>query len=96
MPTHAEDESFWVDYARLSPAQRAAFRAAVRKFVHDLRTGTIRPGLRVKGVRTHPGVWELTWADGGRATFRYGESRRPGDPHIIWRRVGTHDILENP
>ena len=50
----------------------------------------------MKGVRTHPGVWELTWADDGRATFRYGESRRPGDPHIVWRRVGTHDILENP
>ena len=63
---------------------------------HKLRTGTIRPRLRVKGVRTHPSVWEVTWADDGRATFRYGESRRPGDSHIIGRRVGSHDIFQGP
>ena len=38
----------------------------------------------------------MTWAADGRATFRYGEPRRPGEPHVIWRRVGTHDIFDNP
>ncbi len=34
----------------------------------------------------------MTWADDGRATFSYGKSDQPDDPHIIWRRIGTHDI----
>jgi hypothetical protein len=41
-------------------------------------------------------VWELTWAPDGRATFEYGDPVRAGDPHIIWRRVGTHDIFRQP
>jgi len=96
MPTYEKDKSFRVDYRRLTPAEKAAFEAAVRKLVHDLRIGVFRKGLRVKRVQSHPGVWEMTWAADGRATFRYGDSIRPGDPHVVWRRVGSHDIFENP
>ncbi len=32
----------------------------------------------------------------GRATFKYGTEVRPGTPHVIWRRIGTHDILTGP
>lgn len=64
--------------------------------MYDLQAGRLRQGLRVKRVRTHPGVWEMTWADDGRATFSYGEPIRPGEPHIVWRRVGTHAILDEP
>jgi hypothetical protein len=35
-------------------------------------------------------------APDGRATFSYGEEMRPGEPHVIWRRVGTHDVLRDP
>ncbi len=74
-----------------------AFLAAVSQFVEDLGVGgQFRKGLRVKGVRGAPGVFEMTWADDGRATFQYGESVIPGEPHVIWRRVGTHDILRQP
>ena len=41
-------------------------------------------------------VWEMTWADDGRATFDYGLSKRPGDPHIIRRLIGSHDIFREP
>jgi hypothetical protein len=34
--------------------------------------------------------WEMTWAPDGRATLEYGTERRPGEPHVIWRRIGTH------
>lgn len=95
MPTFDKDEPFRQDYRRLTPGERAAFKLAVRKLVHDLKSGAFRAGLRIKQVQSHPGVWEMTWADDGRATFRYGESIWPGDPHIIWRRVGSHDIFEN-
>ncbi len=42
-----------------------------------------------------PGVYEMTWAPDGRATWEYGDERFPGIPHVIWRRVGTHSIF-NP
>ncbi len=96
MPTHEEDKGFWTDFGRLTPEKRASFADAIEKFVHDLRGGTFRAGLRVKRVRGWPGVWEMTWAPDGRATFSYGRSVRDGDPHLVWRRVGTHDIFDNP
>ncbi len=63
----------------------------------DLRSGRpLRPGLRVKGMADHPGVFEMTWADDGRATFHYGAAVREGEVHIVWRRIGSHEIFENP
>ena len=94
MPTHDETDRFWADWNRLTPDQKAAFNAAIRKFVQDLKTGRFRKGLRVKRLKRHPGIWALTWADDGRALFRFGESIRPGDPHVIWERIGSHDILD--
>jgi len=40
-------------------------------------------------------MWEITFAPDGRATFAYGEEVIPGTPHIIWRRIGTHDVLRD-
>ena len=65
-------------------------------FVADLQRGHLRAGLRVKSVQAHPGVFELTWAPNGRVTFMFGTSPRGEDPHVTWRRVGTHDVLRNP
>lgn len=94
MPTFERLRRFDRDFAALSDAQKQAFRTAVRKFVADLERGHgFRQGLRVKGVRGAPGMFELTWANDGRATFSYGESRREGEPHVVWHRVGTHDVL---
>jgi len=50
----------------------------------------------MKHVSGHPGVYELTWAPDGRATFSLGDEVHPGHPHVIWRCVGTHDILDEP
>ncbi len=97
MPTHDEDLQFWRDFRLLSAGQRRRFRRAVAHFVADLGEGRqFRPGLRVKGLTTHPGVFEMTWAPDGRATFSFGEPLSPGDPHVIWRRIGTHAIFERP
>ena len=94
MPTYERLARFDRDYEALSPAQRTAFRAAVKKFVEDLERGEgFRKGLRVKGVQGSPGTYEFTWADDGRATFSFGKSLRGKEPHVIWRRVGTHDVL---
>ena len=96
MPTHEERPQFGRDYDGLTSAQQLAFRTALARFIADLRQGRFRPGLRVKRVQGYAGVWEMTWAPNGRATFQYGDEIRPGEPHIIWRRLGTHDIFREP
>jgi hypothetical protein len=97
MPTREILESFWRGWDRLSPEDQRAFLAAVEKFVQDLRAGRgIRKGLRVKGVQGARGIYELSWAPNGRATFQFGRSVRGDEPHIIWRRMGGHDIFGNP
>ncbi|WP_239347805.1 MULTISPECIES: hypothetical protein [unclassified Frankia] len=94
MPTFERTMRFLDMYRQLTPAQRERFLRARDMFLADLRLGGgFRKGLRVKGVRTRPGVYEMTWAPDGRATFAYGPSKRADEPHIIWLEVGTHDIF---
>lgn len=97
MPTFRWLPRFGADFDRLAHAQQAAFLAAVALFAADLGAGhQFRKSLRVKGVKGARGVFEMTWAADGRATFRYGEPVREGEPHVIWRRIGTHDIFKQP
>jgi hypothetical protein len=97
MPTYARLPRFDKDYAALNPADRQAFKLAVGKFVADIsRGGEFRKGLRVRGVQGSPGVFEMTWADDGRATFQYGPNQLPGEPHIVWRRIGSHAVFVDP
>ena len=97
MPTYEALSQFWKDWDKLSREQQQAFRVAIEKFVADLkRDHGFRPGLRVKGVQGAEGIYEMTWARDGRATFQYGAAQRSGESHIVWRRVGTHDILACP
>lgn len=42
------------------------------------------------------GVWEITFAPDWRATFEYGNEVIAGEPPVVWRRVGTHDVLSEP
>lgn len=95
MPTWETTSRFQRDWSALSAEHRQRFRAAVRRFVRDLQTGTFGKGLRVKRVEGTAGIFEMTWAPNGRATFEYGPSQGKG-PHAIWRRVGTHDVFERP
>jgi hypothetical protein len=77
--------------------QRGRFLRVRDLFIEDLRAGCgFRRSLRVKGLRGAPGVFELSWAADGRALFRYGESEKDGEPHIVWLRIGTHEILDRP
>jgi hypothetical protein len=95
MPTYEVLASFWRDWRGLTPQQQHAFRRELEQFIADLRSGTFRAGLRVKRVQGYPGVWEMTWAPDGRATFEYGDELA-GDPHVIWRRISTHDVFRRP
>jgi len=97
VPTFEPLPRVTADLERLNPAQRRRFRRVVLDaFVPDLRTGRFRPGLRIKGVRCAPGVYELTWAPDGRSTWSYGRVVVAGLPHIVWHRIGGHNIPTNP
>lgn len=96
MPTFSSTPRFKRDFRKLGAVDQQRFERVVRQqFVADLAPGLFRPGLRVKGVEGAPGVFEMTWAPNGRATWQYGEGVRPGEPHVIWRRVGIHDIFND-
>lgn len=97
MPTHGWLARFRADFERLTATQQAAFMVAVSQFVEDLRSGRpFRKGLRVKGIQGASNIFELTWADDGRATFEYGDEVIEGESHVVWRRVGTHSIFKQP
>ena len=99
MPTFETLPRFERDWKDLTRQQQATFRKVITEaFAPDLAAPErpFRPGLRVKGVTAHPGVFEMTWDNDGRATFSYGEERIAGQPHVIWRRIGTHAIFTPP
>lgn len=96
MPTYLLSTRFARELAALTPKQRRALERAVAKFIAGLRSGDMPKGLRIKRVQGSPGVFEMTFAPDGRATFSFGEPVLKGEPHVIWRRVGTHDIFGAP
>jgi hypothetical protein len=97
-PTYEAQPRFARDLRRLTRAERLAFDAARRRLVAGLRERPPRfePALRVKRVQGSPGIWEMTWAPDGRATFAYGPEVVAGEAHVIWRRIGDHSILADP
>jgi hypothetical protein len=85
------------EWRSLSLEQQRSFRDAVAALVDDLREGSgFRKGLRVKKMQGREDVWEMTWVPDGRATFHFGNPVTVGEPHIIWRRIGTHKIFTRP
>ena len=95
-PTYEKSDRFKKDLSNLDDSDLARFQAAVTQFIEDLEAGNFRPGLRVRGVVGAKGVFEMSWAPDGRATWQYGDEILEGEPHVVWRRVGTHDIFRRP
>jgi hypothetical protein len=90
MPTYESLAAFQRQWAKLDPAQRAAFRRTVAVFLANLKAGEgLRPELRVHKL-ANTEIWSLTWAKDGRALFRFGEEITLGETHIIWEAIGTH------
>ncbi len=97
MPTFQRLPRFDQDWSSLTPDEQQRFRGAVTRFVSDLGTGQpFRKGLRVRRVEGTDGIFEMTFAPDGRATWQYGDEVRPGEVHVVWRRIGTHAIFRQP
>jgi hypothetical protein len=94
VPTFDRTPRFDRDFDKLTAEQQERFvRVVLDEFAPDVTAGQFRPKLRVKCVQGAPGVFEMTWAKDGRATWQYGPEQRPGTPHVIWRRIGGHAIF---
>lgn len=97
MPRWTKTESFSRDLKKLSDDQHSAFCTAVGEFVEDLKMGgKFRAGLRVAKIVNAGDIWEMTWAEDGRATFEFTETQIEGERHVVWRRIGTHEIYKRP
>lgn len=88
MPTFERGPRLDREFRRLSRELQRAFLQALPLFITALRASPpdVPPQLRVKRVEGSAGVWELSFAADGRATFEYGAERIPGHPHVVWRR----------
>ncbi len=98
MPTFERLARFDREFRRLPREMQRAFLEMLPLFVAALkeRPPTFPPALRVHRVQGSAGVWEISFAPDGRATFEYGGEIIGGEPHVIWRRVGTHSVLLEP
>lgn len=96
--------AFDADVRRLSKGERELFLKVVGEaFVPAAERRAANPSspwpkkLRVKAVAGATGIWELTWSfsgPDGRATFEWVAI--DGEPGILWRRVGGHEIFGDP
>jgi len=98
VPTFEALARFDREFRRLPRELQTAFLAMLPMFIAALRASPpeFPPALRIKRVQGSNSVWEITFAPDGRATFAYGNQVTAGVPHVIWRRIGTHDILREP
>jgi len=105
MPTFFATSRFWNDYDRLTARQAAAFQRARGEFVAALKAWEAAgfagdpqfPGrLRVRQMAGYPHIRELAWSLDGRCTWRFGTSPLVGRCHVIWRRIGSHAIYDDP
>lgn len=82
--------------AELRKVLREKFIPACDAFAEDPATPW-PASLRVKSVRSAPGILEMTWSfasPDGRATFEFFTV--DGELRVRWRRVGDHDVFKKP
>jgi hypothetical protein len=98
VPTFERLARFDREFRRLPRELQRAFLAMLPVFIAALKENppVFPPALRVHRVQGSSSVWEITFSPDGRATFEYGAEVLAGEPHVIWRRVGTHAVLSEP
>ena len=97
---------FVSDYKALKAEHKRQFRSVIGDFSKACDAYAARAadkvyrwpaGLRVKPMKSAPGVWEMTWSfasPDGRATFEF--VRDEAGMLLRWRRVGDHDVYTRP
>ena len=90
MPTYEYSTRFWNAYKRLHPDEQAAFLKAPNAFVAALKAGQRPQFIQNKRFK----LLEFPFGPNLRTLFRYGEEKQPGEAHIVWESIGTHDIYK--
>lgn len=96
--------AFDSDFRKLKREYAAEFKTVVRdRFAPACDAQAQDPSvpwpasLRVKSVRSAPGILEMTWSfagPDGRATFELITAE--GELRCRWRRVGGHEVFTEP
>ncbi|MEO7000574.1 MAG: hypothetical protein ABI068_02060 [Ktedonobacterales bacterium] len=97
MLTHEEFSQFLREFAKLSEDEQDQFILAMKHMVEDMRDGRgFRPGLRIKGVQGHPGVFEMTWRRMVAPRSPTAPSASPARRILSGGASARHDILKHP
>jgi len=73
------------------------WQAGEREVDAEIAAGRGQCICRPKSSSSRSSRWHQPMnAPDGRATWQFGEEVVDGQPHIIWRRIGTHDIFTRP
>ena len=105
MPTWEAGARFLSEYGHLTPHEQEIFARTRDECVRILRgwelTGShgvphFPNRLGVKPMASERGIFEFAWAPDGRCTWQYGAARRAGMCHVVWRRIGSHRIYDDP
>lgn len=95
---------FHRDFKKLKREHQLLFLDAQEQFVTEFEQILIQKTLkkvskkyRVRVLKNTAEIWEMTWSfsrPDGRATFHLQEIE--GEPILVWRRIGSHDIFKQP
>jgi hypothetical protein len=81
--------------SRASPSRWRRSRSGVLVMVFmTSAAGLMIAAVALRGGRSGGPVLPAT--PDGRATFTFAPPVREGKPHVIWRRIGGHDVLDRP
>ncbi len=95
MPTHDETVRFWRDWGKLTANQQAAFlRAKISAGIAVSPFSSLTPSEGLPGARRC--VRDDLYSRREGVVVDADEERVPGEPHIVWLRIGTHDIFREP
>ena len=96
--------TFERDYKKLKKEHQRVFLELRSEFLEEfervLLSTTQIPAprkFRLKELKNTEGIWAMTWSfsrPAGRATFHIEEHE--GEPILVWRRIGTHEIYREP
>lgn len=97
MPHYSWLPVFMQEFKRLSPEQQQAFLDAVRKYVIEPLLAGNRPPSSIFHKMGGYNVYEFRWDQSGRfrATCRLF-TNADGEIEVEWRRIGSHEIYQNP
>lgn len=93
MPTFDVSDQFWNEWDRLHLSRQERFLKARDEFVACLKKKRPFPAhLDIHPLKSQKGVFIFCFGPDNRALFRYGDEQAPGDAHILWLRIGGHEV----